>query len=353
MKVTLRNVAGGAATKDVEPSNTVADLKDICATEYDRSSIRLCHKGKVLEDVKTFAELGFVDGEVIIITGRKANIQKPPQPMPVKVVETPPQQPTPAPTTSPTNPATSQPTPSSLPTPQPVGPQVDPGLVDMITAMGFEDRNQITLALRAAYMNADRAVEYLVSGIPSHIMRQLQEDQPRVPQQQRQPVQQPTRTVASDAAPTQSATGEGSSDLRSALSAIPQFDQIRALVQSNPSALPAVMQQLQQHHPQVFEQVQGRPQEFLQIMGEGGAAPTQAQQGDRTALTQADREPIERLVALGGGMWDERAAAIVYLVCNRSEEVAANILFDNGGLPPELAQAVMEGAPGSDEEETE
>ena len=41
------------------------------------------------------------------------------------------------------------------------------------------------------------------------------------------------------------------------------------------------------------------------------------------------------------------------MVCNRSEEVAANIFFDNGGLPPELAQAVMEGAPGSDEEETE
>ncbi len=60
-------------------------------------------------------------------------------------------------------------------------------------------------------------------------------------------------------------------------------------------------------------------------------------------VTEADREPIQRLVAIGGGIWDERAAAIVYVVCNRNEEVAANILFDNGGLPPDLAAAIMQG----------
>jgi UV excision repair protein RAD23 len=144
----------------------------------------------------------------------------------------------------------------------------------------------------------------------------------------------------------------GGSALRTALNGIPQFSQIRQVCRSNPQALPTVMQQLQQHFPDVFALVQANPQEFLAIINESEAAPgapfgapngPAGQQQQQMQITEADREPIQRLVAIGGGIWDERAAAIVYIVCNRSEEVAANVLFDNGGLPPELAAAMMEG----------
>ena len=105
----------------------------------------------------------------------------------------------------------------------------------------------------------------------------------------------------------------------------------------------------------MFELVQANPQEFLAIMNEAGGAGGAQQQApagptqQQMQVTEADREPIQRLVAIGGGIWDERAAALVYIVCNRNEEVAANILFDNGGLPPELAAAIMQGGAEGDE----
>ena len=40
---------------------------------------------------------------------------------------------------------------------------------------------------------------------------------------------------------------------------------------------------------------------------------------------------------------DARAAGIVYVLSNRNEELAANVLFDNGGLPAELAVALANG----------
>lgn len=240
--------------------------------------------------------------------------------------------------------------------------------------MGFSDREQVILALRAAYMNADRAVQYLVEGIPPHIVQQMQQQQARQqaprpqpstaprpqqpPQQQQQPPhpapgQQPGHEVTPEelAAMMRQLDQGGESQMEQALRAIPQFEQIRAIVRQNPQALPTVMQQLQQHHPAVYQLVQQQPEEFLRILrapggpGAGGNAGPGAEGApepiDMTVRPE-DNEPVQRLVQLGGGMWDQRAAAIVYLACRRNEELAANVLFDNGGVPAELVQAMNE-----------
>jgi UV excision repair protein RAD23 len=381
MQLTLRTLTGAANTTEVQPTDTPKVLKEHLITHesYDGASLKLCFKGKVLEDDKTFTELGFAGGEVIIIAGRKA-VAKPPAPAAAVTHEPTPAVPAPKPQSAPvatTVPAQEEPSPAPThppaPTPasdvataettappasQPPAPApapnvhgVDSTLVDEIVSMGFEDRTQVARALRAAYMNADRAVEYLCTGIPPGVLAQINAQAPQpqhhasAPEQQQQP--HPVAPRVAVAPP---------SALRQALSRIPQFEQIRAVVRQNPASLQTVMAQLREHHPDAFQLVQANPQEFLELMNEGGENGPGAGVGGNVAgaggpqqfqITEADREPIQRLVALGGGMWDERAAAIVYVVCNRSEDLAANVLFDNGGLPADLAAAVMEGgAPG-------
>ena len=118
------------------------------------------------------------------------------------------------------------------------------------------------------------------------------------------------------------------------------------------------MRQLQSNFPDVFTLVQANPQEFLDLVNSnpqpsGGSrrpAPSGGAPGSqRLVLTPEDAPAVERLVQLGGGQWDQRAAALVYLVANRNEEVAANLLFDHGGLPPELAEAAMAGGDDANE----
>lgn len=365
MQITLRTLTGAANITEVQPTDTSKVLKDhLIANEgYDGASLKLCYKGKVLEDDKSFADLGFAGGEVVIIAGRKAVAKPAVAPTPAPVQPAPAQAPVQpeaasapsAPVVPVSAPAPSEPSPAAVePSVAPTAPEqqtappqaanlhgVDSNLVDEIVAMGFEDRTQVALALRAAYMNADRAVEYLCTGIPASVLAQVAQPQANQPAPQQQ--QQPRASV-----PVQPAAP---SALRQALSRIPQFEQIRAVVRQSPQSLQTVMGQLREHHPEVFQLVQANPQEFLEIMNEGGerggaTGGNVAGAGgpQQFVITEADREPIQRLVTLGGGMWDERAASIVYVVCNRSEDLAANVLFDNGGMPAELAAAVMDGA---------
>jgi len=81
-------------------------------------------------------------------------------------------------------------------------------------AMGFP-REQCVAALRAAFNDSSRAVEYLLNGLPSE-----------VPQNQ----------------------SVGSNPL-SALMTLPQFQEMRALIQSDPNSLPQVLSQLAQTSP--------------------------------------------------------------------------------------------------------
>jgi len=71
--------------------------------------------------------------------------------------------------------------------------------------MGFP-REQCVAALRAAFNNTERAVEYLLNGIPS---------------------QSPS-------------SAEGLNTLAGLVN-LPQFDQIRQMIQNDPTSLPAIL----------------------------------------------------------------------------------------------------------------
>eukprot|EP00758_Cryptobia_borreli_P004530 Tbor_TRINITY_DN4432_c0_g1::TRINITY_DN4432_c0_g1_i1::g.7934::m.7934/K10839/RAD23, HR23; UV excision repair protein RAD23 len=358
MKITLKTTAGRSIVKEFEPTNTMADIKDTFKDDYDVVSIRLCYKGKVLDDTKTIGEIGLSDTDAIFLSGKKLSIQKPAAP----AVKEPVKSTTEAPASSPSSlPAPISPSPptetvtisedlnqqsptvretvltaTQLPAVSETV-EVSHSLIDTIKAMGFDDEEQIKLALRAAYMNPDRAIDYLISGMSIGKLRELAEEaSPSVPVHTGHPVAR--------GAPTSSVVGM--EEVQRALESIPQFDRIREHVVSNPNHLPIAMQQIQQYHPEAFAVIEQNPQAFLALIGGGGGGgESMADTGDGRVmqLTPEDIAPIERLVSIGGGVWDRHAATLVYLACNKNEEIAANVLFDNGGMPPQLAQAVIDG----------
>ena len=84
--------------------------------------------------------------------------------------------------------------------------------------MGFE-KDKCEAALRAAYNNKDRAVEYLLTGIPEHV---------------------PPRQGGGDG---------GVEQILRMLVNNPSFAQIKQVIRNDPSALPLILQQIAQSSP--------------------------------------------------------------------------------------------------------
>lgn len=129
--------------------------------------------------------------------------------------------------------------------------------VQNLMEMGF-DREQIVRAMRAAFNNPDRAVEYLMSvgargrstishafifydatciqGIPESVTNEM--------------------SASAAAAPSPGAAGAGGATGASPLAALrgqPQFEQLRQLIQQQPQLLEPILQQLAASNPQLLQ----------------------------------------------------------------------------------------------------
>ncbi|VDL68341.1 unnamed protein product, partial [Nippostrongylus brasiliensis] len=93
----------------------------------------------------------------------------------------------------------------------------------------------VVAALRAAYWNPDRAVEYLLSGIPD---------------EEQMPIE----------------VGEAAVSQLDALRQLPQMDELRNLVRSNPEILPTLIQQIATVNPELMDVIQNNQEEFLRIL---------------------------------------------------------------------------------------
>ncbi|RNF24167.1 putative UV excision repair RAD23-like protein [Trypanosoma cruzi] len=358
MKIILRSIVGSEQVREVTPDTNVETVKKFLEDEYNTDSLRLCYNGAIPENSKTMTELGVKENAVFIIAGNKRNKNKP-QAKPATSVP-PPQAKTNSsfePTSvghgqgegAITEPTTSgaggapggitEPRQGAEPPPSEEAPSqglalhgVDPTLVDNIIAMGFEDREQVALALRAAYMNPDRAVEFLCTGIPSDVLQRMNE-----------PAINPSASSERMSSLTDRLTShmrqdDSDSALYNALMQIPQFGEIRSIVQANPESLPTVVQQLRIHHPEVIGLIQQDLEGFLRIMGNPGQTEFTTSTGDggdvppdsvSIPLREEERVAIQRLVELGGGAWTEEDAIEAYRACEESEEAAAHLLFSN------------------------
>ena len=158
--------------------------------------------------------------------------------------------------------------------------------------------------MRAAFFNPNRAIEYLLNGIPENVQAQQRQAAPApaaggdAPTQAQPTTQAPTSdqpaTVPDDdginlfeaaaqagqqgtglrsgqgqtrSAPTATAGQGGQLDL-SVLRNNAQFQQLRQLVQQQPAMLEPILQQLAEGNPQLAQMISQNPDQFLQLLSE-------------------------------------------------------------------------------------
>uniref|UniRef100_A0A8B9M9J3 UV excision repair protein RAD23 n=1 Tax=Accipiter nisus TaxID=211598 RepID=A0A8B9M9J3_9AVES len=208
-------------------------------------------------------------------------------------------------------------------------------MVTEIMSMGYE-REQVIAALRASFNNPDRAVEYLLMGIP--------EDNQAVgepPQAASTGASQPSAVAAAVATIPMTTSSLGGHPLEF-LRHQPQFQQMRQIIQQNPSLLPALLQQIGRENPQLLQQISQHQEHFIHMLNEpvlesrqglsssddgtstGGLAEAANGRMNYIHVTPQEKEAIERLKALG---FPEGLVIQAYFACEKNENLAANFLL--------------------------
>jgi len=384
----LRNDGNRTAQKfDIEvdspETTTILKCKQVAIEQHPGSLggttetdfLVFVHKGKVLEDEKTVAECEITEDGFVVVMSKKT--KKPaektaPAPAPAAVPAAVPQAATATATT-----ASPAPAPAAVPQAAEV-PVSSPGLVvgaelekaiDELQSMGFP-RDQCVAALRAAFNNPDRAVEYLLNGIPEGMMAPAPQAAAATAAAAEAPGPDAAATNAARTAEGAAAsapgggaggaapaTADGSAPLNLFPQGIPganggaqedgqegevntlaflrdnpQFQAIRAMVQGNPSILQPMLGELQRQNPQLYHLINSNQEEFLQLLNEPSDFEVPGMGEDemeQIELSTEENEACERLMALGFTM---EQCVEAYIACDKNEEMAANYLFE---APPD------------------
>ncbi|KAL0415501.1 UNVERIFIED_CONTAM: Ubiquitin receptor b [Sesamum latifolium] len=209
-------------------------------------------------------------------------------------------------------------------------------LIDM--GGGSWDKETVTRALRAAYNNPDRAVDYLYSGIPESTEIAVPSAQPALDSL--------TASGAANAPPTSGAPNSSPLDLfpQETIGGVDlgsldflrnneQFQVLQAMVRANPQILQPMLQELGKQNPSILRLIQENQQEFLQLINE----PVDDSEGDTfdpgdedmphaVSVTPEEEAAIERMEAMG---FDRALVIEAFLACDRNEELALNYLLEN------------------------
>lgn len=366
VSITFKDFKKEKIPLDLDLSSSVLDAKVQLAQkkECEEGQIKLIYSGKVLQDSKSLQESGLKDGDQVIfmISKKKSTTTTVTEPQ-SKEASAPVSQ----------SPAPQSETPAAE-TQQEASSTTDPGFVvgaqrneavERIMEMGYE-REQVDRALRAAFNNPDRAVEYLLMGIPENLQQQQQpQQQAEQPQEQEEEQQEtesntePTGEAAGEdlfaqaaqrgGAPGGETGGEGATGGPPGSIGLTMEDllALRQVVSGNPEALAPLLESLSNRFPQLREQIVANPEVFVSMLleavgenledamtgmdeGTEGGADAAGQQGEEVnvEVSESDEQAIARLCELGF----ERALVMqVYFACGKNEEIAANMLFNEFG----------------------
>ncbi|GMG30942.1 unnamed protein product [Ambrosiozyma monospora] len=373
MQVTFKGFSKEKIPIEIELTDTVLSAKEKLASlkSCEPSQIKFVYSGKVLQDDKKFDQFKLKENDQIIFMISKAKKKATP-PAPVHAQEPAPSTETrePASTTAPTTQSTQSAstttsataTSSNPSTTQPEHPTAEftpstfaaggarETAIQNIMAMGFE-RAQVERALLAAYNNPDRAVEYLLTGIPE---RQHHEPAQQQPTTGTPAAPAAAATTDTGATGTQSAPQTNTANLFDAAAAANQQTEasgsdnqmaaLRDILQQQPEMAEAVLQQLAASNPELAEVVNSNPEAFMRYITDGdqaalaqalGLAPdylTAEGEGEapegvtQIQVTQEEGEAINRLCELG---FERDLVIQVYFACDKNEEMAANLLFSD------------------------
>jgi len=348
MLLTLKNLQQQTFQIEIGATETVKALKQKIESEkgadYKADTQKLIYAGKILIDDDQITKYHMDEKKFIVVMVAK------PKAAPVPAPATP-TEPVPAavPTPAPAAPVSTAPitTPADTkeeekkPDTGSSGAPVDTGLVmgedynrmvQNIQDMGYE-KSQVEAALRASFNNPDRAVEYLLTGIP--------------PQVEVGPLAGGgggggvSPAVVGGGGTTAPAPAGGTPDNPLAfLRDHEMFQQIRSVIQQNPNMLSTMLQQIGQSNPQLLQIISQNQEAFIRMINEGEAGeegeggipglPGEGTGGDALdqpgviQVSPQDKEAIERLKALG---FPEHLVVQAYFACEKNENLAANFLL--------------------------
>nr|XP_020456600.1 UV excision repair protein RAD23 homolog B-like [Monopterus albus] len=376
MQITLKTLQQQTFKIDIDEEETVKTLKERIEQEkgkelFSVAGQKLIYAGKILNDDTALKEYKINEKNFVVIMVTKPKIDSA-APQPSSSTSTPS-------TTAPAAPPTSVPSSDSLsgrafpddkpeekessiaePAPPPAGSSegsantnlIDEAVSTLVTGpsydamvnemmlMGYE-REQVVAALRASFNNPDRAVEYLLTGIPGR-----ERGHATGPDVGASPVSgapaAPTGGVSVPTATGSSSSAGGVNPL-SFLRNQPQFHMMRQLIQQNAALLPALLQEIGRENPELLQEISNHQEQFIQMLNEpnpepvpaggGGTAGGARGMGGNTPggshanyiqVTPQEKEAIERLKALG---FPEGLVIQAYFACEKNENLAANFLL--------------------------
>nr|CAG4717695.1 unnamed protein product [Naegleria fowleri] len=355
MLIAFKTVTKRQFELEANPTDTIKHLKQLVEdnTEFSSAGMKLIYGGKELNDDQTIESANIQSNiAVILVAKKKQHVTQPKKKEEETTSSTTTSSETKPPTTttatestlpSMTTPASTTATTTTATTPQaqeqiPGGPgtaEYDEA-VQQFLEMGY-DRNDIDECMKAAFYDRATAAEFLISGIPENVKQMMQEHGGNMP------------TPPQGGVAGLQGNQQGFS-LRDLFTLSPQLNNLRNAIRQNPTLLREFLQHVSQVSPELYQIIQSNPREFLEIINETGptqagttpptGVPTGGETGGEQAgipggqqpppgtvyITREDERKINELVGLG---FTKNEAIQAYLACDRNQEMAANLLFEN------------------------
>lgn len=350
MLLTVKNLQQQTFQIEIAATETVKALKekieaDKGANDYPASAQKLIYAGKILVDDDPIAKYNIDEKKFIVVMVTKPKAAEPAPAAATPAAPTPAAAPAAAP--SPAATETKEESKEEKKEETPAGgttatAPVDTGMVlgedynrmvQQLQDMGYE-KSQVEAALRASYNNPDRAVEYLLTGIPASAMETA------APAGGQPAAAAPAAGQPAAVAPAAPASGTpaAADNPLAFLRDHEMFQQIRSVIQQNPTMLTTMLQQIGQSNPDLLSIISQNQEAFIRMINEGDAGDEGGDLGgipgaeaggdlDQPGFIQVspqDKEAIERLKALG---FPESLVVQAYFACEKNENLAANFLL--------------------------